>query len=165
MNRFALVLVSIVAAAVPACRSKTRTEQVRGTFGKTAYTIELPEGFHKKSMGDDILVYADPNGDYGSPQVILQFEPAIAWHTLDEYVATSVVGRGDGRDIVRKAAIDDGFIVVTRSPAHDAWYISVLRTRSGKGISCGATQHKPGAQLDDSSREMLETMCLSLTLD
>jgi hypothetical protein len=130
--------------------------------GMLTYTISIPKGL----APDPILSGGITRGyevahDFKAPSVLIGFD-AIPPKSVDEAVKESDPEPGD--EIVRKDAIDHGFIVTTRAKSHRHWKVDVVKLAGERGVGCMAQQANDDDELGSDTKELLEKICLSLTV-
>ena len=138
-------------------------ETVTGKVGVLAYTIQLPHGLAPEAHeteGITIGYEASPR-DVTAPSVMIGYE-ALPPKSVEDAVADTMPGPDD--EIVRKDKLDDLYIVTTRAHSHKHWKVNVFRLSGQRGVDCMAQQASNRGELGESSRALLEKICLSLVV-
>jgi hypothetical protein len=126
-----------------------------------AFTVQLPKGLvADPHLTENITIGYEPTPhDFTAPSVMIGYDPIPA-KTLDDALRDTMPGPND--EIVRKDAIDGGYIIVTRANSHKHWKVNVTRRVGDRAIDCMAQQANDNAELGEPTRVLLEKICLSL---
>jgi hypothetical protein len=142
-------------------------EQVSGklgeeSLGQLTYTLSIPKGLAPDPiLKGNITRGYEAEHDFKAPSVLVGFD-AMPPHSVEEAVKATMPEPGD--EILRQEAIDHGFIVTTRAKSHRHYKVDVVKIAGERGVGCMAQQANDDAELGADSREMLEKICLSLTV-
>ena len=138
--------------------------QVGDGHGATlAYTLQLPHGLapHAHANGGVTIEYEATPRDFTAPSVMIGYD-ALAPKSLDEVLQATAPT--PTHEVVRKDAIDGGYLVVFRARSHLYWAVDVEKVAGDRGITCMAQQASDHAELGDATEALLEKICLSLAI-
>jgi hypothetical protein len=135
-----------------------------GHGAKLSYSLQVPHGLAvvpHANAGITVGYEVSPR-DFTAPNVMIGYD-AIAPASLDEVVKSTTVS--PSHELVRSEAIDGGYLLVLRAKSHLHWSVDVAKVAGDRGVSCMAQQASDRAELGDASRQLLEKICRSLTID
>jgi len=133
-----------------------------GTVGGVAFALDLPAKMKLDVDDADRKEWLADKDDYFSEPSVSVAVDAIPPGDLDGAVDDMMVGKEDV--IVRRDAIDGGFIVTYHSKNKGLIKTRVWRRVRDKTLTCSAGQAKTGGVPSfDDTRAWLETLCLSLS--